>query len=76
MNGDITMVLWPQEDPSTHFTTSPVTDTLARTGSELLEFRSKKAAAALIAEESAMPKSRKCGRQTGASFIIAKSFGI
>ena len=70
------MVLWPQKDPSIHFTTSPVTDALAHTGSEPLQLHSQKAAAALIAEESATLKSRKGGRQIGASFIISRFFRI
>lgn len=76
LNGDVTMILWPQEDPSTHLTTSPVSDALARTGSDLLELRSRTAAAALIAKESVTPKLRKRDRQPGAPFFISRSFGI
>lgn len=58
LKGDVTIILWPQKN------TSPATETLAQTDSDLRLVRSKLATANLLVEErDRNPKPKKCGKR-------------
>ena len=78
--GDITLVIWPAEDPVTKLMSSPMVDAFFEARSELLQFRSQKAQNELLGSDplasTDATKKKKKIKQPSASSHLTFSFSL